>query len=143
MLLTVDIGNTNIVLGLFDGTGADAALLHDWRMRTDSRMTADEMALTFRDANCAACHGPEGHVKMNKLVLMQTPVHAASHIDAILVEIRSGKMPVEDYGDPVPIGNRLRQRLLADGESFKHLIDAADAWERDHNRPKARPAPSG
>ena len=48
MLLTVDIGNTNIVLGLFDGTGKDAALLHDWRTRTDARMTADEMALTFR-----------------------------------------------------------------------------------------------
>ena len=102
-----------------------------------------KMALSFRDANCAACHGPEGHFKMNKLVLMQTPVHAASHIDAILVEIRSGKMPVDDYGDPVPIKNTLRHRLLADGESFKHLIDAADAWERDHNRPKARPAPAG
>jgi type III pantothenate kinase len=48
VLLTVDIGNTNIVLGLFDGTGKDAALLHDWRTRTDARMTADEMALTFR-----------------------------------------------------------------------------------------------
>ena len=48
MLLTVDIGNTNIVLGLFDGTGRDATLLHDWRMRTDARMTADEIALIFR-----------------------------------------------------------------------------------------------
>ena len=55
MLLTVDIGNTNIVLGLFDGNraadvkqGDNAALLHDWRMRTDARMTADEMALTVR-----------------------------------------------------------------------------------------------
>jgi len=52
VLLTVDIGNTNIVLGLFDhnpgGTGEDATLLHDWRMRADARMTADEMALTVR-----------------------------------------------------------------------------------------------
>jgi type III pantothenate kinase len=55
VLLTVDIGNTNIVLGLFDGNraadvkqGDNAALLHDWRMRTDARMTADEMALTVR-----------------------------------------------------------------------------------------------
>ncbi|MEO6879451.1 MAG: type III pantothenate kinase [Mycobacteriaceae bacterium] len=48
MLLTVDIGNTNIVLGLFDGTGDDATLVRDWRMRTDPRMTADELALTVR-----------------------------------------------------------------------------------------------
>ena len=52
MLLTIDIGNTNIVLGLFAGDRGgdckDAAVLHDWRMRTDARMTADEMALTIR-----------------------------------------------------------------------------------------------
>ena len=48
MLLTIDIGNTNIVLGLFDDTHADGPLVHDWRMHTDARMTADELALTFR-----------------------------------------------------------------------------------------------
>jgi type III pantothenate kinase len=48
LLLAVDIGNTNIVLGLFDGVGANATLVHGWRMRTDARMTADEMALTVR-----------------------------------------------------------------------------------------------
>jgi len=44
MLLTVDVGNTNIVLATFKGD----ALVHSWRMKTDSRMTADELALTFR-----------------------------------------------------------------------------------------------
>jgi type III pantothenate kinase len=48
VLLTIDIGNTNIVLGLFDDTHADGPLIHDWRMHTDARMTADELALTFR-----------------------------------------------------------------------------------------------
>jgi hypothetical protein len=104
--------------------------------------TYRKMALSFRDANCTVCHQPEGHGRMNKLVLLQTPVHAASHIDGVLVEIRSGKMPVDDYGDPLPIKASLRQRLLADGGAFKNAIDAADAWERDHNRPKARPATS-
>ena len=104
--------------------------------------TYRKMALSFRDANCTVCHQPEGHGRMNKLVLLQTPVHAASHIDGVLVEIRSGKMPVDDYGDPLPIKASLRQRLLADGGAFKNAIDAADAWERDHNRPKARRATS-
>ena len=44
MLLTVDVGNTNIVLGLFDGP----ELFASYRLRTDSRVTADELALLFR-----------------------------------------------------------------------------------------------
>lgn len=48
MLLAVDVGNTNIVLGLYEGQGEDAVLVGNWRMRTDTRMTADELALTMR-----------------------------------------------------------------------------------------------
>jgi type III pantothenate kinase len=44
VLLTIDVGNTNIALGLYAGT----ELVHDWRMRTDPQMTADELALTMR-----------------------------------------------------------------------------------------------
>jgi type III pantothenate kinase len=44
MLLTIDVGNTNIVLATFE----DEKLVHSWRVRTDSRMTADELALMFR-----------------------------------------------------------------------------------------------
>lgn len=44
MLLCVDIGNTNTVLATFDGE----KLVHSWRIKTDPRATADEMALTFR-----------------------------------------------------------------------------------------------
>lgn len=48
MLLAIDVGNTNIVLGLYDGAGESATLVRDWRMRTDARITADELALTMR-----------------------------------------------------------------------------------------------
>ncbi len=44
MLLTVDIGNTNTVLGVFEGQ----ELVHSWRIKTDARATADELMLTFR-----------------------------------------------------------------------------------------------
>jgi type III pantothenate kinase len=44
MLLTIDVGNTQTVLGVFDG----AELIDLWRTRTDARMTADELALLFR-----------------------------------------------------------------------------------------------
>ncbi len=44
MLLAVDVGNTNTVLGLFDGED----LVQSWRITTHARATGDEMALTYR-----------------------------------------------------------------------------------------------
>ena len=44
VLLAIDIGNTNTVLGVFDDDRLDAS----WRIKTDARSTADELVLTFR-----------------------------------------------------------------------------------------------
>lgn len=44
MLLTIDVGNTNIVYGLFDGT----KLLHQFRVESTRGRTADEFAVTLR-----------------------------------------------------------------------------------------------
>ncbi|MGH3739942.1 MAG: type III pantothenate kinase [Micromonosporaceae bacterium] len=44
MLLCVDVGNTNTVLATFDGE----KLVHSWRIKTDARATADELALIYR-----------------------------------------------------------------------------------------------
>lgn len=44
MLLTIDVGNTNTVLGVFDGD----LLAHSWRVKTDPRDTADELWLQYR-----------------------------------------------------------------------------------------------
>ena len=41
MLLAIDVGNTNIVLGVFDG----AELIHGWRLQTLRDRTADELGL--------------------------------------------------------------------------------------------------
>ena len=79
---------------------------------------------------------------MNKLTLLQTPLHAATSIDAVLDEVRTGKMPVDDYDDPKPLDPALKRDLLANGEAFKRLLDTADAWERTNGRPKARKAAS-
>ena len=43
MLLAVDVGNTNIVIGLYQET----KLINSWRIKTDERATADELNLTF------------------------------------------------------------------------------------------------
>ncbi|MEV6624556.1 type III pantothenate kinase [Amycolatopsis sp. NPDC051106] len=71
MLLTVDVGNTNIVLGLYSGT----ELVGDWRMRTDARMTADELALTVR-----GLLGPHADAV--------TGISALSTVPAVLRELR-------------------------------------------------------
>ena len=41
MLLVIDVGNTNTVLGLYDGD----RLVHDWRIRTASEYTVDEYGM--------------------------------------------------------------------------------------------------
>ncbi len=51
MLLALDIGNTNTVLGLYK----DCALVRDWRIRTEVNMTIDEYAITLR--SLFAVHG--------------------------------------------------------------------------------------
>lgn len=44
MLLTIDVGNTHTVLGLFEG---DEVIEH-WRINTDARRTADEIAVVLQ-----------------------------------------------------------------------------------------------
>jgi type III pantothenate kinase len=44
MLLTIDVGNTHTVLGLFDGED----IIEHWRIATDSHRTADELAVVLR-----------------------------------------------------------------------------------------------
>lgn len=44
MLLTIDVGNTNTVLGVFNGP----ELVQSWRVKTDPRDTADELWLQYK-----------------------------------------------------------------------------------------------
>lgn len=45
MLLAIDIGNTNVVWGVFDGD----TIVADWRVRTDFAKTTDEYAILLLD----------------------------------------------------------------------------------------------
>lgn len=44
MLLAIDVGNTNIVFGIFKGE----ELLYNWRISTDKNRTSDEYGLLFK-----------------------------------------------------------------------------------------------
>ena len=71
VLLTVDVGNTNTVLGLFDGP----ELFESYRIKTDPRVTADELALMFRGL-LAGHPAPDG-------------VAVCSTVPAVLRELRA------------------------------------------------------
>ena len=43
MLLAIDVGNTNTVLGVFE----NKALIRSWRVKTDPRDTADELWVRY------------------------------------------------------------------------------------------------
>jgi len=55
MLLVLDVGNTNIVLGTFSAE----KLVHQWRVTTDRNRTADELRLTTRSLLAEAEVDPE------------------------------------------------------------------------------------
>src|SRR6185437_14500075 len=80
MLLAIDIGNTNTVLGVFEGD----KLERSWRIKTDARSTADELALTFR-----------GLLTDHEI----TGVSACSTVPAALRELRA---MLTDYYPDVP-----------------------------------------
>ncbi|GAA5048235.1 type III pantothenate kinase [Nocardia callitridis] len=48
MLLTIDVRNTSIELGLFSGSGDHAELVRKWRLHTNPLLTADEFAMQVR-----------------------------------------------------------------------------------------------
>src|SRR6516165_4803120 len=70
MLLTIDVGNTNTVIGHFDGD----RLAESWRIKTDTRATADELALLLRGL-LADSDKPDG-------------IAACSTVPAVLHELR-------------------------------------------------------
>jgi type III pantothenate kinase len=56
MLLVIDVGNTNTVLGLYRGE----ELVHSWRLHTDKSRTADEWAMTAHElCGLAGLHFPD------------------------------------------------------------------------------------
>jgi type III pantothenate kinase len=46
-LLVVDIGNTNVSLGIFDYAGDEGKLTHHWRLSTHREQTSDELAIAL------------------------------------------------------------------------------------------------
>lgn len=48
LLLAVDVGNTNVSIGVFDYAGGTPTLAHHWRMGTHREQTSDEVGIALR-----------------------------------------------------------------------------------------------
>ncbi len=120
MLLAIDVGNTNIVLGVFDGE----TLVHSWRLQTLRERTSDELGLLI---DGLFAHGKVDRTKIGGVILgsvvppltgtLQTM--AARYFGVPMVTIEPGLdtgMPIL-YENPAEVG--------AD-----RIVNGIGAWER-------------
>ena len=117
-------GKTQPVVTVFDG------LFHaenPYLTQLDSAYK--KFALKLRDGQCYECHVPANPDGMKKLVLFQTPAHAAGEIKRLLKSVREDKMPRDEFGIEQPLDRGIKDALLGEGERFSELVDAARAWE--------------
>ncbi|MFZ1614761.1 MAG: type III pantothenate kinase [Holophaga sp.] len=93
-LLAVDVGNTNIVLGVFDlSKGPEAPLVHSWRLATSRERTVDEYGLSSFALlrHCGIDPDQIQHVVVSSVVPPMHPVLDAwikvyFHADALWIE---------------------------------------------------------
>jgi len=144
--------NTHVAQAAFDGkwmwTDADGkqqpkVTLFDGLFRAENphiqKLDASyrELALTLREGQCMSCHVPNNPNKMKKLVLLQTPAHAAAEIKRVMETVRKGSMPLEETtGLPDPLKGARKDELLKRAKAFEKIIDEAKAWEAATAKPR-------
>ena len=87
------------------------------------------LALRLRESQCFECHVPNNPDGMKKLVLLQTPMHAASEINRVMKSVREDRMPRDEFGIEQPLDAKMKATLLNEGATFEKLLDLAKQWE--------------
>ena len=87
------------------------------------------LALRLRESQCLQCHVPNNPDGMKKLVLLQTPMHAAAEIKRVMKSVREDRMPRDEFGIEQPLNAKLKSALLNEGAAFEKLLDQAKQWE--------------
>jgi len=91
--------------------------------------TFKDLAGELRKGTCHECHAPDNYMGMKRLVLMQTPAHAAGEIKRIMRAVREDKMPLDDLGVYKEMDPAIKAALLKYGAAFDSVVDAARDWE--------------
>lgn len=122
MLLAIDIGNTNTVIGLLDGF----ELLFRWRLASDSTRTADEFAILLKEL-CAQS-GVDAAAVGGIIVCSVVPAltgevvamaETAFGVDPVVVGPDLDLGVTIDYRDPREVG----PDRLANAVAARHLVD--------------------
>jgi hypothetical protein len=96
--------------------------------------TYRSFALRIRNESCLDCHTPANTAGAERLVLLQTPLHAAGEIDDVIRAVETSEMPQDDIGlrQEIPIASRTA--VLQDATAFRDELARADDWEAAHRR---------
>jgi hypothetical protein len=123
-------GRTQPQVTLFDGL-YQAANPHLSRLDAAYRAVAVEL----RNGDCMSCHVPNNPDKMKRLVLLQTPAHAASEIGRVIKAVREDRMPLDEIGIEKPMPLNVKSALLNKAEAFDAALRDAKSWEAARARP--------
>ena len=118
-------GKTQPAVTLFDGLFSSN---NPYRDKLDQSYRT--LALSLRESQCLQCHVPNNPKGLNRLVLLQSPAHAAAEIKRLMRQVRDNRMPVDEFGLEDALDPALKSVLLQRGQEFEEVVDAAHAWER-------------
>ena len=91
-------------------------------------------AMRLRDESCLECHTPANASKADRLVLLQTPLHAAAEIVDVIKALESEEMPQDDLGLRKAIPAERRAGLLSAAQAFRDALANADTWDATRRR---------
>jgi hypothetical protein len=126
---TDTLGKTQPAVTLFDGLFSQS---NPYKQGLDASYRV--LALSLRESQCFQCHVPNNPQRSTKLVLLQSPAHAAAEIKRLLKQVTTDRMPVDDYGLEESLNPSVKALLLERGREFEQLVDKAHAWERAQNQ---------
>jgi type III pantothenate kinase len=142
MLLVIDVGNTNTVLGVYDGE----VLVDHWRIGTEWEKTADEWGILFRDLfqfDHIDMRDFEGMIISSVvppvLEMLQGMAKKYFYVKPLIVgpEIKTG-MPIS-YDNPAEVGADRIVNSVAAYERYKRsmiVVDFGTATTFDYVSPK-------
>ncbi len=122
MILTIDIGNTNIAFGIWDGS----RWLEHWRLHTNPEQTSDEYLVYTQNL----IHLSEHELGTIQRVVISSVVPALTPTIVTVVERLTGRSPLlvnntlnTGLNPDVPIPPELGSDLLANAVAASHRTD--------------------
>ncbi|MCG8468684.1 MAG: type III pantothenate kinase [Gemmatimonadetes bacterium] len=121
MILTIDIGNTETVLGAFE----DATPERTWRLATERRRTGDELAMTVRGLVSAS------ELPLPERVVIASVVPALNRAWTSAGALLGAETRFLNGGSPVPIRLEVDHPLEVGADRIANTLAAATLFERD------------